>query len=266
MELKLCTSCGISKELSEIVKNSRLKSGFSSMCKICLKNKNKLSYIKNIDKFKKQGLEYRKKNKEKSKENNKNYRENNNNKNKIKEYSKYYSKINEGKLKEYQLSYRNNNINKNKNYQKNYYLQNKDKLKLNSKEYRDNNRKKINNHVKLRKENDSLYKLRIAISKIILKSIKQKGYRKTSKSFDILGCDCIQLKKYLESKFEDWMTWDNRGKWNGELNYGWDIDHIIPLSSANTEEDIYRLNHYTNLQPLCSQINRYIKKDTYISS
>lgn len=57
------------------------------------------------------------------------------------------------------------------------------------------------------------------------------------------------------------MTWENRGLYNSELNYGWDIDHIIPLSSALTEEDILKLNHYTNLQPLCSYTNRYIKKD-----
>ena len=47
----------------------------------------------------------------------------------------------------------------------------------------------------------------------------------------------------------------------GELNHGWDIDHIIPVSTAKTEEDIIKLNHYTNLQPLCSYINRYVKKD-----
>ena len=60
------------------------------------------------------------------------------------------------------------------------------------------------------------------------------------------------------------MNWDNRGLYNGELNYGWDIDHIIPISSAKNENDIIRLNHYSNLQPLCSKINRDIKKDKVI--
>lgn len=56
------------------------------------------------------------------------------------------------------------------------------------------------------------------------------------------------------------MTWENYGKYNGELEYGWDIDHIIPLSSAKNEDDLLRLNHYTNLQPLCSKVNRDIKR------
>ena len=60
------------------------------------------------------------------------------------------------------------------------------------------------------------------------------------------------------------MTWENKSKYNGEFNYGWDIDHIIPLSTAKTEEDIIKLNHYTNLQPLCSKINRHIKSDKII--
>ena len=57
------------------------------------------------------------------------------------------------------------------------------------------------------------------------------------------------------------MTWKNKGLYNGKLNCGWDIDHIIPLSTAITEDDLIKLNHYTNLQPLCSKINRDIKKD-----
>ena len=57
------------------------------------------------------------------------------------------------------------------------------------------------------------------------------------------------------------MNWDNHGLYNGEINYGWDIDHIVPLSSATSVDELYKLNHYTNLQPMCSYTNRYIKKD-----
>ena len=92
-------------------------------------------------------------------------------------------------------------------------------------------------------------------------AFKIKNIKKSYKTEDILGCSFDEFKLYLESKFEDWMTWDNRGLYNGELNYGWDIDHIIPLSTAKNEEDVIRLNHYTNLQPLCSKVNRYIKRN-----
>jgi glutamine synthetase adenylyltransferase len=51
----------------------------------------------------------------------------------------------------------------------------------------------------------------------------------------------------------------NRGLYNGELNYDCDIDHIITISSTKTEEEIIKLNHYSNLQPLCSYTNRVIE-------
>ena len=76
-----------------------------------------------------------------------------------------------------------------------------------------------------------------------------------------MGCSLSEFKTHLESNFEDWMCWDNYGLYNGELNYGWDIDHIVPSSSAKTEEESVKLNHYTNLQPLCGKINRVIKRN-----
>ena len=59
------------------------------------------------------------------------------------------------------------------------------------------------------------------------------------------------------------MSWENYGNWSGiatKLNHSWDLDHIVPLASAICEEDIIRLNHYTNFQPLCSYTNRWIKR------
>jgi hypothetical protein len=58
------------------------------------------------------------------------------------------------------------------------------------------------------------------------------------------------------------MNWGNRGKYNGEFNYGWDLDHIIPICSAKNDAEVYELNHYKNFQPLCSKVNRDIKWKT----
>lgn len=49
-------------------------------------------------------------------------------------------------------------------------------------------------------------------------------------------------------------------KWKDAKNYGWDLDHKIPISTTQNEKEVYTLNHYTNFQPLCSYINRDVKK------
>ena len=91
--------------------------------------------------------------------------------------------------------------------------------------------------------------------------IKQKPTNK-KETEKILGCSIQEARDYLESKFESWMNWSNYGKHKkNQYNFGWDIDHITPLSTAHTIEDVNILNHYTNLQPLCSEYNRFVKKD-----
>lgn len=113
-----------------------------------------------------------------------------------------------------------------------------------------------------RMKTDNLFALKIKISKNIRKYISKKGFSKKSKTTDIIGCSYEEFYNHIESLFEPWMNWENKGLYEGgRFNYGWDIDHKIPLSSANTEEEVIKLNHYTNLQPLCSCVNREIKQD-----
>jgi hypothetical protein len=143
--------------------------------------------------------------------------------------------------------------------------ENKEAKKVARKKYVDNNKEKkieANNIYKRnRKKTDSLFKITQNIKTLISNSFKKYKFKKTSKTANILGCTFDEFKTHLESKFELWMNWDNHGLYNGTEMFGWDIDHIIPLSYAVTEDDIIKLNHYSNLQPLCSKINRDVKRN-----
>jgi len=78
-----------------------------------------------------------------------------------------------------------------------------------------------------------------------------RGSQKSGSAVDDLGCSIENLKLYLESKFQEGMTWDNRGK------HGWHIDHIKPLSSFDLtdREQFLKAVNYTNLQPLWAKDN-----------
>ena len=80
-------------------------------------------------------------------------------------------------------------------------------------------------------------------------------WNKKNKTILYIGCSLEELKLHLEKQFKPGMTWENHGEWH--------IDHIIPLASAKTEEDLYKLNHYTNLQPLWAIDN--LKKSNKIN-
>ena len=76
-----------------------------------------------------------------------------------------------------------------------------------------------------------------------------KGNYKTGSAVRDLGCSIKELKKYLESKWQQGMSWDNYGEWH--------IDHIKPLNSFDLEdeEQLKEACHYTNLQPLWAKDN-----------
>jgi hypothetical protein len=46
-----------------------------------------------------------------------------------------------------------------------------------------------------------------------------------------------------EFRVSTYLFWNNHGTY-------WHLDHIIPISWAKSEEEVYKLNHYTNFQPL----------------
>jgi hypothetical protein len=128
-----------------------------------------------------------------------------------------------------------------------WYYKNLDKIKEGSKKYRTKFRERENLRKVNKRKNNPLFHLICKIRSMIWEKLNDKGYTKKSKANEILGCSFVELKNHIESKFTDGMTWENRSKWH--------IDHIIPISSAKTEEEILKLNHYTNLQPLWAADN-----------
>lgn len=77
-----------------------------------------------------------------------------------------------------------------------------------------------------------------------------KGLRKRKEVESILGLSWKLFKEYLEDNPYGFKIDDK----------GLDLDHIIPLSSAVTEEDFLKLNYYTNFQLLPRRYNQHIKR------
>jgi predicted RNA-binding protein YlxR (DUF448 family) len=108
-------------------------------------------------------------------------------------------------------------------------------------------KKNKNIYQKIKRESNPVLAMAGRVRRRITHAICNKGYSKTSKTSEMLGCDWGHLMTYLASKFVDGMSWDNRHLWH--------IDHIIPLASATSEEELIKLNYYTNLQPLWAADN-----------
>ena len=141
-----------------------------------------------------------------------------------------------------------------------YYPKNRIKILENQKQYQKDNIKErlvySNSYVKKRKKEDPLYRFRLALSRNIRDSFKRIDNRfcKTNTSENILGCTIENFRLHIQSLFTDRMSFDNYGDW--------ELDHIIPISSAKTLEDIEKLCHYTNYQPLWAEDN--LKKSNKI--
>ena len=163
-------------------------------------------------------------------------------------------------LKKYHEEYRKKNDRS--GYHKEWEQVNKVKRDEYRKKYRKDNKEKITLYANKRYKENEHHRLSIGIRTLIGKSLRRKGFRKNTKTETILGCTTQEFKLYLQSLWEPWMTWENYGLYEkGKYNVGWDIDHIIPVSSGLTEDEILKLNHHTNLQPLCSKVNRDEKRN-----
>jgi hypothetical protein len=138
-----------------------------------------------------------------------------------------------------------------KERRKKHYAKNASKELLMRKEYIENNSEKVlaysRKYQKERRSIDPLFRLSNTLRSRTYLAFKHKGYSKSSKTREMLGAEFELVKSHIEKQFSNGMSWDNYPDWH--------IDHIIPLASASTEEELIKLCHYTNLQPLWAKDN-----------
>jgi hypothetical protein len=254
MGKKVCSKCKEEKEVCEFGKKITNKDGLQSRCKECRKIETKEYF----NKYPNRNKEIWEKNKNELSERYKQWSEKNSN------YFKSWRLENKEKINTQRRELYSLNKEKVKEKRKEWRLKNKDIISQKTKEYREKNRELINER-RRKKRQENLEEYRRMEREILKKNehlklignyrTRIKNYMKFNKvsigtgTLDLVGLSSQELKDYLESKFDENMSWDNYGL------HGWHIDHIIPLSSAKTVDELKKLCHYTNLQPLWSKDN-----------
>lgn len=213
-----------------------------------VKNKNKINKDNreryNTDlKYKKRinenNLKYRRKNKDKINAKNRKTRKENK--------EKYNIYVREYRVKNHERVLKN---------QRDWILKNIKKVRLYKKKYRDRNKKRALEYCKTKRKNDIVFKLKGNLRHRINMALR--GACKSKGTMELIGCDILKLKRHLESKFLENMSWENYGL------YGWHVDHIIPCDYFNLSlpEEQKKCFNYANLQPLWAMDN--LKKSSKI--
>jgi hypothetical protein len=188
--------------------------------------------------------EWTKRNRDKVKEQNKKYREAN--QEKIKALHKEWRDKNREHLNEKQREKYRENPQAFKESKARYIATHQEQFTESNKRYRAENKQKRTDYERNKRHSDPVYRFRTSARNLIWQYNRRKGYKGNKTVWEMVGCDFDAFLEHITSQFEEGMTLENYGHGDG----CWNIDHIIPISTAQTDEDIERLNHYTNLRPL----------------
>ncbi len=107
-----------------------------------------------------------------------------------------------------------------------------------------------------RRRSDPLRAMQARLSRLHRHAISQVGGIKSSPTFDELGYSAQTFVQHIERQFVPGMGWGNMSEWQ--------IDHILPMSTAKTVADVVALNQLSNLRPMWA-IENNAKKDKILT-
>lgn len=234
---KNCSKCNKNKPLDNFYKDNR-NGGRRYSCIQCCKEytektkeirskKAKERYALNKEKVKQRVKRYAEDNKEAIKARAKKYREDN--KEKISEGKKKCYEAKKDQYKEKNREYRRINEKTIKEYSKEYRRKNRERLS-----------KKSTEHTRKKRKEDPLFRLKMQLNHRIRQSVTNK-YKNTK---DIVGLEMKDLVEYLTKDLPNDFSWRD-----------YHIDHICPCSQATTEEELYKLQHFSNLRLVPAEDN-----------
>jgi hypothetical protein len=164
-----------------------------------------------------------------------------------KEYYKEYYLNNKEQIQDNIRKHRQEHLDQYIEKSKQHYQNNKERYKEWSKTYREENKERLQSLELARYHNDPITHLKQGLRMSLNRALKHGKDIKTNKSLGYLGCTIEEFKNYLENRFEEGMSWNNRQEWH--------LDHIIPLDKINEGYTLEQLCHYTNFQPLWKKDN-----------
>lgn len=107
-----------------------------------------------------------------------------------------------------------------------------------------------------KRKTDPVRSMAARLSRLHRHALRQIEAIKKSPTFDSLGYSVCEFVAHIERQFSGGMGWNNMHEWQ--------IDHIIPISTAKSIDDVIALNQLANLKPLWAKDNN--KKKAQIHS
>ena len=214
---KVCCTCKASKPLSNFSRDKSTKDGLNPRCKICKNAQDKA---------------YREANKDKKHA-----------------ADKAYYDANSHKIRERARTWYLENTERARASRRNWHVANLEAVKEMHKKWSEKNKEKMrqymNDYIKNKYKTNLNYRIKSMLNGRIRHCI-----RKNKSTLDILACDLQTFKEWLQSQFDEKMTWENMGAY-------WVLDHVTPCASFDFEnpEQVEKCFLWENIRPMEARAN-----------